>query len=54
MRKINDKTCRDLKSDRKNCPNYFMLHCLIPVELALMLDLEGNYRNSFEGLTNLR
>lgn len=47
------KIWRDFKSNRKNWPNYFMLHFLILVELSLMLDLEGNYKNSFEGFTNL-
>lgn len=44
---------RDFELNRMNWPNYFMLHFLILVELALMLDLEGNYKNSFEGFTNL-
>ena len=40
-------------SNRKNRPNYFMLLFFILVEIALVLDLEGNYKNSFEGSTNL-
>lgn len=48
-----DKTWKDSKSNRKNWPNYFMLHFVIVVEFALMLNLESNYKNRFEGFTNL-
>ena len=46
----NDRKWRDFESYRKNRPNYFMLHFSILVELALMPDLEGNYKKRLEGV----
>ena len=50
MGRGNDRKWSHFESYRRNWPNYFTLHFSILVELALMPDLEGNYKNRSEGV----